>query len=304
MSSQSSNQETPIVDFANFNPDTDMNFASVKVNDFGGKNVGILNKTTKTSLFLNTPLMLTWGVQENEFDDGKKSYDLALQFPSEDYQTEKTQAFLEKMKAYEQYIKTAVLEHSKEWMNKSKMSSEVVDALWTPMLKYPKDKDTKEFDYTRAPTLRVKLPFWDGNFNTEIYDMENTQLFPNDNGVSPMQLIPKMTNIAACLQTGGIWFSNGKFGTTWRLFQAVVKPRATLRGRCHISLDSDDKDKLAKQKVEDSEDEDDSVAVEDSDSEEEDKQDNQDNQVVKEPTPSPPAPKKKKRVVKRKKNDK
>ena len=121
MSSQSNNQETPIVDFADFDPKTDMNFAKVKVNDFGGKNVGILNKKTKTGLFLNTPLMLTWGMQENEFDDGKKSYDLALQFPSEDYQTEKTQEFLEKMKTYEQHIKDAVLKNCKEWMNKNKM---------------------------------------------------------------------------------------------------------------------------------------------------------------------------------------
>ena len=42
------------------------------------------------------------------------------------------------------------------------MSSEVIDALWTPMLKYPKDQETGEFDYSRPPTLRLKLPIWEG----------------------------------------------------------------------------------------------------------------------------------------------
>ena len=168
------------------------------------------------------------------------------------------------------------------------------------MLKYPKDKETQEFDYTRPPTLRVKLPFWDGKFNTEIFDMENNQLFPNDTGVTPMQLIPKMTNLAACLQTGGIWFSNGKFGTTWKLFQAVVKPRATLRGRCHISLDSEDKDKLSKQKEDDSDSEnEDSVAVEDSDQEDAKVEDKVEDKVA---TPPASPTKKKKKVVRRKKS--
>ena len=33
--------------------------------------------------------------------DGKKSYDMALQFPSEEWQTPKTDEFLEKMKTFE-----------------------------------------------------------------------------------------------------------------------------------------------------------------------------------------------------------
>ena len=123
---------------------------------------------------------------------------------------------------------------------------------------------------------------------------------------SEMPKYPKMTNLAACLQTGGIWFSNGKFGTTWKLFQAVVKPRATLRGRCHISLDSEDKDKLSKQKEDDSDSEnEDSVAVEDSDQEDEKAEENEEDKVATppaSPTPTPSAPKKKKKVVRRKKS--
>ena len=57
-----------------------------------------------------------------------------------------------------------------------------------------------------------------------------------DESVTPMSLVQKGQNIAAVIQCGGIWFANGKFGMTWKLLQAVVQPRATLKGRCHIML--------------------------------------------------------------------
>jgi hypothetical protein len=52
-------------------------------------------------------------------------------------------------------------------------------------------------------------------------------------------LIPKGSEIACIIQCGGIWFANGKFGVTWKLFQGVVKPTQTLaKGQCHIKLDA------------------------------------------------------------------
>ena len=35
------------------------------------------------------------------------------------------------------------------------------------------------------------------------------------------------------------------FGTTWKLVQGVVQPRASLKGKCHIKLDSASKQRLA-----------------------------------------------------------
>ena len=71
----------------------------------------------------------------------------------------------------------------------------------------------------------------------------------------------KGTHVAVVLQCGGLWFANGKFGVTWRLFQGVVKPKATMRGKCHIFLDAADREKLAKQDIpgDEEEEEDDDV---------------------------------------------
>ena len=239
--------EKMIVDGLTFNADMDYMYTKPKLNASGGKSIGILNATSKKGLYLSTPLMLTWGV--NEFTDeksGRKTYDMCLQFPKEEYNTETVAKFLENMKAFEAKLKADAIKNSKEWMNKAKMSAEVIDALWTPMLKYPKDQETGEFDYSRPPTLRLKLPIWDDVWKVELYDMDQKSLFPNDNGLFPPDLISKGTNVATVMQSGGVWFANGKFGVTWKLIQAVVKPKQTMRGQCFINLSAEDKATLKK----------------------------------------------------------
>jgi hypothetical protein len=132
------------------------------------------------------------------------------------------------------------------------MTSDAVDALWTPILKYPKNKDTLEADMTRAPTLKVKLPFWDGQWKElELYDVDMQPIFPDASNpaLSPKDLIAKGSHIAVSIQCGGIWFANGKFGVTWKLFQAIVKPKMSLKGKCHIKLDDEEKTKIVAQVV-------------------------------------------------------
>ena len=240
-----SGSESGIISGVTFNASTDYLYTKPKVNASGGKSIGIINKASMKGLYLSSPLMLTWGVNENvDEKTGVKSYDMALQFPKEEYTNDNAEAFLKNLKAFENKIKEDAIANCKDWFNKQKMSTEVVDALWTPMLKYPKDPTTKEFDYDRPPTLRIKLNTWDGVFKCELYDMEQQQIFPNDSGLLPPDLIMKATNVATVIQCGGLWFASGKFGVTWRLIQAVVKPKESLQGKCLINLSTQEKEVL------------------------------------------------------------
>lgn len=225
-----------------FDPESDLTYSSVKTNTSGGKSISILNKKTMKTTYISTPLMLTWGVNEYVDDKSKAStYDLALQFPKDEYANENTTQFLKNMQTFENKIKADAIVNCKEWFNKPKMSADVVDALWTPILKYPKDKDSGEFDYSRSPTLKVKLPYWEGVFkNVEIYNETSDLVYPNDNDIKISDLITKGSNIATIIQCGGIWCANGKFGVTFKLFQCVVKPRPSLSGKCHIVLNSEE----------------------------------------------------------------
>ena len=238
---------------ASFNPLTDMKYTKPKVNSVGGRSVGIVNAKTSTVLNLSSPLMLTWGVQDfTDEKTGKVSYDLALQFPNEGFETPATVKFLANVAVFEKKIKEDAIANSKEWFSKPKMTSDAVDALWTPVLKYPKNKDTLEADMTRAPTLKVKLPFWDNTWKElELYGVDMSPIFPDpmNPALSPKDLIAKGSHIAVSIQCGGIWFANGKFGVTWKLFQAIVKPKMSLKGKCHIKLDDDEKTKIVAQVI-------------------------------------------------------
>ena len=288
---------------------SDYSYAKPTVNKSGGKSIRVTSGNGKGSLLLSTPLMLTWGV--NEYVDeqtGRRSYDLSLQFPKEEYNTPQAEAFLKNIIDFQNQLKKDAIKHSKEWMNKAKMSDEVIDALFHPIVRYPKDPDTGEPDTTRAPTFRIKLPYWDDKFDCEIYDMGENVLFPNDDSVYPIDLIPKGTMIATVLRCGGIWNANGKIGCTWKLVQAVVQPRASLKGRCLITLSGDEKAALQKQaEKEDDVDEDVVGVVIEDDSDEDDDASTVKNEVAEEVAeevaqvepPKAPVKKVKKKVVRK-----
>jgi hypothetical protein len=236
-----------IISGTTFNPSTDIKYAKVKVNNSGGKSVGILNAATNTALNLQTPLMLTWGVNENtDKKTGEvQSYSMALQFPSDEYKTANISKFFAVMQAFEAKIKQDAITNSKEWFGKA-MSAEVISAIFNPVLSYSKNPQTGEPDHTKNPTLRVKLPFYDGEWKgIEIYDSNQHVLFPNSDGKSPKDLITKGSDAALIITCGGLWFAGGSFGVIWRLAQAVLKPKPTLSGRCHIQLDDDEQRRIA-----------------------------------------------------------
>tara|TARA_Y100000992_G_scaffold302683_1_gene278344 strand:+ start:3906 stop:4838 length:933 start_codon:yes stop_codon:yes gene_type:complete len=291
-----------------FNNDV-VKYSAPKQNQSGGKSVNIYNKDTNKYLQLSTPLILTWGVSDYE---GNQKYDMALQFPSDEYLSGSKKQFLEKMVDFENKIKEDAITYSKEWFGKAKMSSEVVDALWSPMLKYPKNKETGEYDYDRSPTLRVKVPFYDNVWKVELYDTNEKCLFPDSSnpGLTPVDLIQKGSNAALVIQSGGIWFANGKFGVTWRLMQAVIQPKETIFGKCQIKLGDDEKKEIS-ETIELPDEEDDftdtvkqtSTMVEESDEEEEAVEEAVEEEEEEEELPPPVVveePVKKKRVVKKK----
>lgn len=264
-----------------YGPEFDVNvvmYSSPKANPQGGKNVNILNKTTKSKLRIQTPLMLTWGAGEyvdEKTGIGNGKFDMALQFPNDEFASPETDEFLKTMTAFQNKIKTDALANSKEWFGKIHKSAEIIDELFSPMIKFPNFKGTREPDYSKKPSLKVKVPLWEGTWKCEVYDEDGNPLFPNPNKeITPLDFIKKGSNVAVIIQFGGIWFINGNFGVSWQLVQAVVqKPKADLTGKCYIRLKKTEKDKLvadAPPPVELAETKEESTLVDDSDEEEED----------------------------------
>ena len=217
-----------------------------KVNDRGGKSIGLISLETNRALQLSTPMMTTWGIsdfvdKETGESDGK--YSLSLQFPNAEYSKPATDLFLEKLKAFENKVIDEAVAKSEVWFDEP-LSREVLKHSFFPFLKYSKNKDTKKIDPTKAPTLKCKVPYYDSKWGVEIYDTTQKRIFPSeDPTLSPLDFVPKQSKVACVLQCGGIWIGGKGWGVTWKVTQTVVKPRESMSiaGKCHVFLSEDDR---------------------------------------------------------------
>ena len=222
-------------------------FMQPKINDRGGKSVNIISNQTNRGLHISLPFLNTWGVsdfvdEKTGESDGK--YSMSLSFPNEDYATAATREALEKLKAFENFILDSAVKNSEVWWGES-MSREVAKHTFFPFIKYTRNKDTKKIDLTKPPSIRAKVPFYDGRWNTEIYNIKSQMIYPADDNTTPMDHIPSRSQVACVLQCGGIWIGGKGWGLTWKLFQCVVKnnhPALSLRGVCNVFIAPEDMD--------------------------------------------------------------
>jgi len=229
---------------------TQLKTLAPKVNDRGGKSIGLISLETNRALQLSTPMMTTWGVsdyvdQNTGESDGK--YSMSLQFPNAEYSKPATDMFLAKLKDFETKIIDEAVRQSEFWFDEV-LSREVLKHNFFPFLKYSKNKDTKKIDPTKAPTLKCKVPYYDSKWGTEIYDTNQVRIFPSeDPSMTPLDFVPKQSRVACVLQCGGIWIGGKGWGVTWKVTQLVVKPRDNLSiaGKCHVFLSDDDRAALA-----------------------------------------------------------
>jgi hypothetical protein len=189
--------------------------------------------------------MMTWGI--SDFTDEKTGesdgkFNISLNFPNEQYKTEATNDFLKKLKDFENQILDDAVKNSEVWFG-DELSRDVVKHNFFPFIKYSKDKNTKKLDLTKPPSIRAKVPNYDGRWAIEIYDTNQKLIFPCDNDrMTPQDFIAKMSKVACVLQCGGLWFGGKGWGVTWKLNQCVVKPQEIISvyGKCHIALSNDE----------------------------------------------------------------
>ena len=248
-----------VVTSEDWNP-TSIKFMPPKVNERGGKSVNMINTETKRSLHVSTPLMMTWGISDfvNDAGENDGKFSMTLNFPNTEYSKPSTDVFLEKLKEFESKILDAAVENSELWWGEE-MSREVCKHSFYPLLKYQKDKMTKKNDMSKPPSIKAKVPCYDGRWAVELYDTSDKLLFPCDEQkhLTPVDFVPKLSQVACVLQCGGVWIGGKGWGVTWKLVQCVVKPRnvESVYGRCHIKLSDEDRGAIDSQTIKDGDDE-------------------------------------------------
>jgi hypothetical protein len=214
-----------------------ISFGQPKPTSVGGKSVGIF--AGKGMLKIRMPAkMRCWGAEKFVPQDGSAvadKYTMTLQFPRAEYKTPEFDATLRNLLELENRI---LEEATKADWFKPKKSREVINAMWTPFIKWPK-KESGEPDMEnplKSPSMKVKLAQWDGEYKFKIFSPDKEIIFPKGD-VEIESVIPKGCEISCILQCSGLWFAGGRFGATWKLFQGVVVPKAQLSlDTCHIDF--------------------------------------------------------------------
>jgi hypothetical protein len=219
-------------------------YMAPKINERGGKSISLVSKQTNRSLHISTPLLMTWGVSDfvDEKGESDGKFSISLNFPNEEYKNTTTDDFLQKLKNFENQILDDAVKNAESWWGEE-MSREVAKHTFFPFIKYSKNKDTKKIDYTKPPSIRAKVPFYNSKWGVEIYDVKSNMIFPCENEqLTPVDFIPKMSQVACVLQCGGIWIGGKGWGLTWKLIQCVVKPREiqSVYGKCQIQLSTEE----------------------------------------------------------------
>jgi hypothetical protein len=197
---------------------------------------------------------MTWGIsdfldEKTGESDGK--YSMTLNFPNEEYATSQSREFLQKLKDFENTILDAAVKNSEVWWGEE-MSREVAKHTFFPFIKYSKSKETKKIDLSKPPSIRAKVPYYDGRWAVEIYDPQMKTLFPCENpNITPIDLVPKLSSVACVLQCGGIWIGGKGWGLTWKLVQCIVKPKqvVSVYGKCHIQLSKEELATISTQQI-------------------------------------------------------
>ncbi len=236
-------------------------YMAPKVNEKGGKAINIVSKQSNRSLHITTPLMMTWGISDfvDEKGEADGKFSITLNFPNADYENESTRTFQQKLKDFEtQLIDDAVTNYESWWgedissIGGKEVARVVLKNNFFPVLKYSKNKDTKKIDLSKPPSIRAKVPNYNNKWAVEIYDTKSNMIFPCDNELlTPVDFIPKMSSVACVLQCGGIWIGGKGWGLTWKLIQCMVKPRevVSVYGKCQIQLSTEDKNAIETQEI-------------------------------------------------------
>ena len=209
-----------------------ISFSDVKSNDNNGKTV-YLNYSN--NIFrMQTPVM-TLPYDMGFYDKGEyPKYTIELSFRDMD-ECPKVNGYHKNMEKIDKMLIENGVKNSMAWFKKKTTSKDVILALFNPIIKKSKDKETGEFDGKYPDTIRLKLPFRDGKPNFEITHLETNEKLDTD----PKELFVKGSRVQAIVRCGGIWIIGGKFGCTWSVEQIRVDAPKTIKDYSFIA-DSDD----------------------------------------------------------------
>lgn len=174
---------------------------------------------------IHTPKMrLPYG--PNKYEEPGKPPKYSLQMSFGDVESNpKLKQFYESILKIEENLIQEAMKNSLNWFKKKTMSETVARTLFTSSIKYSTDKETGEVTNKYPPTFKVKLNYVNDAFDCNVFDHERNKV----EGDFTKQMT-KGQNVTTIIKSGGIWFSGGKFGCTWKVEQLKLDKPVTIQG--------------------------------------------------------------------------
>lgn len=206
-----------------------ISFSTPRVLDNGGK-VIYLSYNGKPFVFQTPEMACPFGMQKwNNEGKGNDKYTLDLSFKGKESR-EQLSKFFEALQELDNTLVKAGLENCQTWFKKKYASLDVVEALFTPTIKFAKDKATGEVTDKYPPTFKINVPFRDNHFDCEVYDR-------NKNMVDLNAVETKGAKVSAIIRCTGIWIAGSKFGCSFKVLQMRVSPPATIKSYAFKDID-------------------------------------------------------------------
>ena len=187
-------------------------FASPKNLDTGGKMIPVYHDGKP--FIVQTPAMVSpYGMSKWPGDRGVDKYNLDLTLNPNDPQVAQ---FFELLKSIDEKLIEEGVANSLNWFKK-KQGKEIIEALYSPLVRYSKDKETGEISNKYHPIFRLNVPYRDGKFACEAYNNKREQI---DLAATIDKF--KQANVQAIVQCSGIWIAGGKFGCNFKILQMKI----------------------------------------------------------------------------------
>jgi hypothetical protein len=150
------------------------------------------------------------------------------------------QSFFDMLEAISERVITDAMENAQSWFKRRFPSRDVVEALYTPIIKYSKDRNTGEINTQYPPNFKMSLPFRDGQFQFPVYDGKRNPLNLLDIATSDTR--GKGSRVSAIVQCSAVWIAASKFGVTWKVRQLRISEPARLTGYAFQKTEEEEDD--------------------------------------------------------------
>jgi hypothetical protein len=197
----------------------DITFGAPKSLDSGGKFIGLYHNK-KNLVFQTPPLVAPYGLGKwpQTGPVNKYSLDLSINNPE----------FLNILKQLDEKIVNTALASSVSWFKKKINTCDVIEALYTNIVKYSKDPEAAA---KYPPVVKFNLPYKNGKFECEAYNEEREQ-------IDMETAVTKRTTVTAIVQCSSLWVAGDKFGCTFKVLQMkVLKNNESISGYAFVDED-------------------------------------------------------------------